>query len=140
VSAAEWLLDTNVLSELMRPEPDANVELFVSGLARPFVSAAAFHELSYGVGLLPECARKARLTGQIESLRIHFAKRTVAINADVAMLSGRLRSDVKRRGRDLTPMDALVAASAMRASAGLATRNIKDFQFLGLELANPWKG
>lgn len=136
--ATEWLLDTNVLSELMRPRPDFNVELFVSSLARPFVSAAAFHELSYGVGLLPEGARRARVTGQIESLRIRFAKRTVAIDADVALLSGRLRSDIKRRGRDLTPMDALVAASAMRASAGLATRNIKDFQFLGLELANPW--
>jgi predicted nucleic acid-binding protein len=134
----EWLLDTNVLSELMRFEPDANVRRFVSGLERPFVSAAAFHELSYAADLLPDGARKARMTQQIEMLRVRFAKRTVSIDAEVASLSGRLRSRVGRRGHHMTPLDALVAASAMSASAGLATRNIKDFRLLDLDLTDPW--
>jgi hypothetical protein len=133
-----WLLDTNVVSELMRPQPDVNVAHFVSGLERPYVSAVAFHELFFGAGLLPEGARRARLMRQIESLRARFEKRTVAIDAEIASLSGRLRSHVKRGGRDMTPIDALIAASAMRARARLATRNVKDFQLLDLELVNPW--
>jgi toxin FitB len=133
-----WLLDTNVLSELMRSAPDDNVARFVSGLERPCVSAAAFHELFFAAGLLPEGVRRARLTRQIEALRGRFEKRTIAIDAEVASLSGRLRSNVKRSGRDLTPLDALIAACAMRVSARLATRNVKDFALLDLEVFNPW--
>ncbi len=51
MNSAETLLDTNVLSERMRPAPDANVSRYVSDLERPFVSAAVFHELSYGTDL-----------------------------------------------------------------------------------------
>jgi predicted nucleic acid-binding protein len=132
------LLDTNVLSELMRLEPNVNVRRFVSGLEQPFISAAAFHELCYGADLLPDGARKAKMTRQIEMLRVRFAKRTVSIDAEVASLSGRLRSHIWRRGHHMTPLDALVAASAIRASAGLATRNIKDFRLLDLDVTDPW--
>jgi hypothetical protein len=135
---AAWLLDTNVLSELMRPNPHDNVVRFVSGLERPCVSAVAFHELFFGAGLLPEGARRATLTRQIEALRARFEKRTVAIDAEVGSLSGWLRARAKRSGRDLTPLDALIAACAMRASARLATRNVKDFESLDLDVVNPW--
>jgi len=132
------LLDTNVVSELMRAQPDANVARFVSGLERPYVSAVTFHELGFGAGLLPEGARRARLMRQIESLRARFERRTLAIDAEIASLSGRLRSQARRGGRDMSPIDALIAASAMGARARLATRNVKDFQLIDLELVNPW--
>lgn len=132
------LLDTNVLSELMRPSPHPGVVRFVNELDNPFVSAAVFHELTYGAALLPDGRRKARVNGEISAFRARFEKRTVPVDAQVAILSGRLRADVKRGGFLLAPVDALIAASAITVSARLATRNVKDFRRLDLELVNPW--
>jgi len=132
------LLDTNVLSELMRPSPHPSVVRFVDELDNLFVSAAVFHELAYGAALLPDGRRKARMGGEINTFRARFETRTVAIDAQVATLSGRLRADLKRGGFELAPMDALIAASAISVAARLATRNVKDFQRLDLELVNPW--
>ncbi len=132
------LLDTNVLSELMRPSPQPGVVRFVEQLDSPFVSAAVFQELAYGMALLPAGRRKARMSGEINIFLAQFETRTVAIDARVATLSGRLRADLKRAGLELAPMDALIAASAISISARLATRNVKDFRRLDLELVNPW--
>jgi predicted nucleic acid-binding protein len=134
-----YLLDTNVVSELLRPEPNANVERFVASVERPLISAAAFHELAYGVDLLPDGARKFRLLRQIEAIQARFSGCTVAISSDVAALSGRLRARIQSRGGELKPMDALIGASAMSVAAILVTRNTKDFVDLGVELLNPWK-
>jgi toxin FitB len=138
MKATKILLDTNVLSELMRPMPDSEVSRFVSGIEKPFVSAAVFHELSYGVHLLPDGARRSRMLQQIEAFRQNFEECTVSVDAEVASLSGRLRAEVRQRGHEITPMDALIGACAMRISARLATRNVKDFVTLGLEMVNPW--
>ena len=132
------LLDTNVLSELMRPSPHPSVVRFVDELDNPFVSAAVFQELTYGMALLPDGRRKARMGGEISAFRARFETRTVPIDAEVASLSGRLRADMKLGGFELAPMDALIAASAISVSARLATRNVKDFRRLDLELVNPW--
>lgn len=132
------LLDTNVLSELMRPSPHPSVVRFVDELDNPFVSAAVFHELTYGMALLPDGRRKARMGGEISAFRARFETRTVPIDARVASLSGRLRADTKLDGFELAPIDALIAASAISVFARLATRNVKDFRRLDLELVDPW--
>ena len=135
---SSFLLDTNIVSELMRIEPNARVERFVAGIQRPLISAAVFHELAYGVLLLPDGARKFRMLRQIETFRARFSGCTIAIDAEVATLSGRLRAQVQLRGGELKPLDALIGASAMSVPAVLATRNIKDFVDLGVEIVNPW--
>jgi len=135
---SQYLLDTNVVSELLRPEPHANVERFVAGIDTPLISAAVFHELAYGVELLPDGARKFRLLRQIEAIQASFSGCTVEISADVAALSGRLRARVRSRGGDLKALDALIGASAMSIPAVLVTRNTKDFVDIGVELLNPW--
>ena len=132
------LLDTNVLSELMRPSPHPSVVRFVDELDNPFVSAAVFQELTYGMALLPDGRRKARMGGEISAFRARFERRTVPIDAQVASLSGRLRADMKLGGFELAPIDSLIAASAISVSARLATRNVKDFRRLDLDLVNPW--
>ena len=78
------------------------------------------------------------MSGEINIFLARFETRTVAIDARVATLSGRLRADLKRAGLELAPMYALIAASAISISARLATRNVKDFRRLDLELVNPW--
>jgi len=132
------MLDTNVLSELLRPGAEPTVVAFIAAQAHPIVCAAVFHELSYGVELLPAGTKKARLSAGIETFRIRFRDRTIAMDAEIAEISGRLRAGETRSGFVLQPIDALIAASAIAASARLATPNTKDFERLGIELVNPW--
>ncbi len=132
-------LDTNVLSEIMLAQPDAKVVRFVAELDDPLVSAAVFHELGYGVARLPEGKRKSRMTTEIDAFHRRYEKRIILINYEVARLSGELRALAQSLGRDLKPMDSLIGASAVYVGAKLATRNIKDFQSLGIDLVDPWK-
>ena len=138
MSRRRTMLDTNVLSELLRPEADARVVAFVEAQTDPIVPAAAFHELIYGIELLPPGARKARLSAGIEIFRRQFRDHTIAIDAEIAEIAGRFRAGETRTGLALEAMDALIAACAIAASARLATRNTKDFERLGIELVNPW--
>jgi len=132
------MLDTNVLSELLRPAADRRVVAFIEEQRDPIVCAAVFHELTYGVELLPAGTKKARLSAGIETFRRQFRERTIDMDAEIAEISGRLRAGETRSGFALQPMDALIAASAITASARLATRNTKDFERLGIEPVNPW--
>jgi len=132
------MLDTNVLSELLRPGAERRVVAFIEEQTDPIVSVAVFHELTYGVELLPAGTKKARLSAGIETFRRRFRDRTIAIDAEIAEISGRLRAGETRSGFALKPIDALIAASTIVASARLATRNTKDFERLEIELVNPW--
>jgi predicted nucleic acid-binding protein len=138
MTAPAIMLDTNVLSELMRAAANPNVARFVATLATPLVSVAVFHELGYGVDLLPEGARKTRMQARIGGLKVHFEDCTVPIDSEIARLSGTLRATAELRGGELAPMDSLIAACAMSRSARLATRNTRHFKNLGLDLVNPW--
>jgi len=133
------MLDTNVLSELLRPDADSRVVAFVEAQTEPIVSAVVFHELICGVELLPSGARRARLNAGIETLRRQFRDRTVGVDAEIAGIAGRLRAGETRSGFALRAMDALIAACAISASARLATRNVRDFERLDIELVNPWE-
>jgi hypothetical protein len=138
VISAKTMLDTNVLSELLRPGADEKVVAYVSSLADPIISAIAIHELVFGVGLMPDGQRKARLGARIDELRVRFKERTVLIDGEVARIAGDLRASEVRAGFAPDGMDALIAACAIVSSARLATRNTKDFVRMGLDLVNPW--
>ena len=131
-------LDTNVLSEIMRDDRDPKVVGFVSSLEDPLVSAAVFHELSYGVARLPDGKRRTRMAAEIEGFFVRYEKRIIPVDFAVARISGQLRAQAQGMGRLLEPMDSLIGPSALRVGAKLATRNIKDFVNLGIELVNPW--
>ena len=132
-------LDTNVLSEIMRPESDGECRSVSSlELDNPLISAVVFHELAYGAQRLPEGRRKSTLLREIDAFHQKYENRIIADDFEVANLSGKLRSDAQGLGRDLKPMDAMIAASALHTGAKLATRNLKDFIDLGIELINPW--
>ena len=132
------LLDTNVLSELLSPKGDPKVLAFVESLANPLVSVVVFHELAYGVEMMPAGIKRARLSAGIETFRNRFLGRMVAIDVEIAEISGRLRAGEARSGFTLDAPDAFTAAGALTVSARLATRNIRHFERLGIELVNPW--
>lgn len=132
------LLDTNVVSELVRPQPDERVVRFVSMAADPFVSTLTLHELVFGASRVGDIDRRERLMVWIAALRRRFEGRLIDVDADVADVAGRLRAAASARGRPSDPIDALIAASAIVRGAAVATRNVRDFEPLGVEVVDPW--
>lgn len=133
-----YLVDTNVLSELRRREPDANVVRWVEG--RPattlFLSVLTLGELRKGIEALSEGARKRQLLDWLEvELPGFFAGRVLPVDARVADRWGHLAAQA---GRPLPAIDSLLAATALTHGLTLVTRNLRDFQYPGLAVIDPW--
>jgi predicted nucleic acid-binding protein len=133
-----YLLDTNVLSELRRREPDANVVKWLE--RRPattlYLSVLTLGELRKGIDLLPESPRKRALLDWLEvELPGFFSGRVLRIDARVADRWGHLVALV---GRPVPAIDSLLAATALTHDLTLVTRNLRDFQGPGLAIIDPW--
>jgi predicted nucleic acid-binding protein len=133
-----YLVDTNVLSELRRREPNANVVRWVE--SRPagtlFLCVLTLGELRKGIEALAEGARKRRLLDWLEvELPTFFARRVLPVDARVADRWGHLAA---RAGRPLPAIDSLPAATALTHGLMLVTRNLGDFQYPGLAVIDPW--
>jgi len=131
------LLDTNVLSELVRPRPDARVVAYVEAQSQAWMSAVTIHELTYGAERAAG-QRRERLLAWISALRAQFSDRIIAVSAGIAAEAGRLRAAAEGSGHTVEAVDALIAASAQSCGAVLATRNLRDFLPLGVPLVDPW--
>lgn len=138
MEVASFLLDTNVISELVRPKPEARVVAFVTQATDPWLSSVTLHELAYGAERSPDLARKAKLNGWIAGIIAEFAGRILVVDEDTAELSGRLRAFAAAQGRTASVLDALIAASAQVSGLTLATRNTRAFEALGVRAVNPW--
>jgi predicted nucleic acid-binding protein len=133
-----YLLDTNVVSELARPFPDKAVLAFLEDAPDLWMSVITLHELHYGVVRLPDVRRKAELAAWLERLKSEFAERIVPVSAAIAERSALLRVHAASQGRACEPLDAMIAATALERGLLLATRNVRDFDTLGVPLKNPW--
>lgn len=133
-----YLVDTNVMSELRRSEPDPNVvEWFEQ---RPstalFVSVLTLGEIRKGIELVTDSKRKLRLLDWLEvELSKFFAGRTLPVDFPVADRWGRLQAETRR---PLPAVDSLLAATALHHGLHMVTRNARDFTFPGLTVINPW--
>ena len=135
------LLDTNVLSEVTKPSPDANVLGWLDRLDedRTFISVVSIAEIRRGVALMDEGRRRDSLTEWLaRELPQRFEQRVLPVDEAVALAWGDLMGVAKRRGRGLSSMDGLIGATAIAQSLTLATRNVKDFDGFGIDLYNPW--
>ena len=137
-----FLLDTNVVSEWVRPQPDRNV---ISWLAevdedRVFISVISFAEIRRGVEMLAAGRRHERLaTWLAEELPVRFEERILDTDRQVADTWGVLMARGQKIGLTLGSMDAFVAATAEAHGLTLVTRNVKDFRRLGISLLDPWQ-
>jgi len=137
-----FLLDTNVISEWVKPQPDRNV---VSWLAeadedRVFISVISFAEICRGIELMPGGRRRERLAQWLaEELPVRFEDRILAIDLQVADTWGVVMARSQKMGLALGSMDAFVAATATSHGLTLVTRNVKDFEHLGVPLLDPWQ-
>lgn len=132
------LLDTNVLSELVRARPEARVVAFVRAQSDPLISALTIHEIAYGAARAPDPARRARLVAWVMQIRGQFTGRIVEIDAEVAEQAGRLRASAAAQGAPSDPIDALIAACALACGASIVTRNVRDFAPYGVDFIDPW--
>ena len=133
-----YLIDTNVLSELRRKTPDANVVKWVN--SRPatslYLSVLTLGELRKGIDTLADAKRRLKLVDWLETeLPLFFAGRILVIDQGVADHWGRLLASA---GRPIPAVDSLLGATAAHHGLTMVTRNSKDFDNLGLEVLNPW--
>jgi toxin FitB len=134
-----YLLDTNVLSELIRPKPAKSVEHFLANERNLWLSVASLHEFTYGAELLADTAKRARLLNWTNTIEERFKYKLIAIDTTVAHQAGRLRATAQSQGRTSGVIDALIGACAISRGLTLATRNTKDFVLFGIPLFDPWQ-
>lgn len=135
------LLDTNVLSELMRPAPDPAVERWLAAQpdASLFISAITEAELRYGAALLSSGKRRSALTAEIDGmLEEDFDGRILPFDRLAAQAFAAIAADRRQAGRPISQADAQIVAIARSRGAALATRNVPDFDGCGVEVINPW--
>jgi predicted nucleic acid-binding protein len=135
------VLDTNILSELMRPMPEAAVEQWLADQpeASVFISAITEAELRYGAKIMPPGKRQAALAAEIESMiGEDFGGRILPFDSPAAVAFADIAAQRRQAGRPISQADAQIAAIARSRGAALATRNVPDFEGCGVEVINPW--
>jgi len=135
------VLDTNVVSELVRPSPNRSVVEWVDehDSSELVITALTAAELRAGVALLPESRRKDELGMRIESLLVEtFAGYVLAFDVGSSAYYAEVLAVRTRGGRPITTFDAQIAAVCRQYDSVLATRNTTDFTDTGIQLVNPW--
>lgn len=136
------LLDTNVVSELIRKSPDPAVEAWVSGhvLEDLYFSAIGEAELRYGAAILPAGRRRETLVSEIEGmLRDAFGDRVLPFDSNAAREFAEIAAKRRSIGRRMAPADCQIAAIARSLNMAVATRNVRDIDDINVEVINPWK-
>jgi predicted nucleic acid-binding protein len=133
-----YLLDTNVISELMTNSPNQNVIQFLAQIEDSYLSVITLHELHYGLNLLPEGQRKNILSVQLETLLMEYGDYIIPLTSVETTQAAILRATAKQQGYIVHLADALIASTAKVHNLVIATRNTKDFAQLNIELVNPW--
>jgi predicted nucleic acid-binding protein len=135
------LLDTNVLSELMKPSPAPGVVGWIA--ARPaaslYTTSVTQAEILHGVMLLPAGKRRNAFESAAEAMfRDDFPGRVLPFASDAAPLYARIAVARRKAGRPISHFDAQIAAIARLTGAMIATRNVADFEGCGVKVVNPW--
>ncbi len=134
-----FLLDANVVSELTRDDPSPHVIGFLADHDDLWLSSITIHELEYGLRLLPAGQRRDRLSAMVSSIVSIYQDRILTLDRTGAEWSARFRVQERRSGRVLDLGDALIAGIARANDLAVAARNVDDFQFLAIEIFNPWR-
>ncbi|HNR46423.1 MAG TPA: type II toxin-antitoxin system VapC family toxin [Anaerolineaceae bacterium] len=137
-----YLLDTCVLSEFTRRQPDSRVVDWLNAIAedRLFISVITVGEIQHGIERLPDSHRKTELLVWMNTALLErFAGRMVTIDAPTMHQWGSLTARMEALGQPLGLMDSLIIASALQHNLIVATRNVADFLPGGVQVINPWE-
>lgn len=135
------VLDTNVISEAMKPEPDAAVRAWLNDQAAEtlYLSSVALAELLYGIGALPAGKRRNMLTCALDGLLELFQDRVLPFDTDAARHYAELAVTARNRGRGFPTADGYIAAIAAARGFIVASRDTSPYEEIGLTVINPWK-
>jgi len=135
------ILDTNVVSELLRAAPAPTVEAWLAGQDGTdiYLTAISAAELRYGVAIMANGKRRTMLAEAVDGmLREDFRDRILPFDSAAADEYARIGADRRAAGRPISQFDCQIAAIARAHGAAMATRNIGDFDGCGVEVIDPW--
>ena len=136
-----YLLDTNVIFELVARQPNPAVLAWIEALDQTaiYLSVITIGEIRRGVERLPESARRDRLQDWLtDDLLVRFGDRIVPVDVGVMLVWGAMVARLTNEGRPLSAMDSLIAAQSIHHGYSLVTRNESDFRNTGVNVVNPW--
>ena len=139
----EWLLDTNVLSELRRPKPHPNVLAFVAAqpLESLYVSAVTVAEIRVGIELATDAGRRSQRNDWLNhKVRPMFANRVLQITEDIMFKWRLLVEEGRKAGHTYSQPDLIIAATAQHHGLTIVSRDTTDYAKARVELFNPWDG
>ena len=137
------VVDTNVISELMRPTPEPAVMAWFSEQdpAELYMTAVGEAELRAGAAILPAGQRRDRLAAEIDAVvREDFAGRVLPFDSAAARAYADIAAARRSEGRPILEADCQIAAIARARDAAVATRNVPDFEHCGIAVIDPWAG
>jgi predicted nucleic acid-binding protein len=135
------VLDTNIVLELQRPQVSPAVSSWIASLdpSETFICGPVIMEQSYGAAAHRLRTGSGRYPRMFELLLAEFAGRVAGIDVEIFGKAGTMRAQREAEGRHLSVGDAMIAAICLSHGATLATRNVRDFEGLGLDLVNPFE-
>ncbi len=136
-----WLLDTNVISELRRPRPQARVLRFVAALPleQLFVSEVTFAEIRFGIELINQPARRSELRDWLtHKVRPMFVQRALPVTEEIMFKWRLLVETGRKRGHTFSQPDLIIAATALCHGLTVVTRDRTEFELAGVPVLNPW--
>ncbi len=138
----KYLLDTCVISELIKKQPNQKIIAWVSSVEenRLFVSVLTFGEIHKGIEKLPTSKKKKKLHNWVNfELRERFNNRIINFDLQVATTWGQIQAHSESLGKGMPTIDGQIAATAICHNLTVVTRNTKDMEASGASLLNPWK-
>jgi len=136
-----WLLDTNILSELRRPKPERKVVAFVAAQAldRLFVSTVTLAEIRFGIELLPDVGLRTDLADWlVHKVRPMFEQRVLPVSEDILFKWRLLVEEGRKTGHTYSQPDLFIAATALHHGLTVVTRDTADYAKARVPLLNPW--
>lgn len=137
-----FLIDTCVISEIVRKKPESSVLSWLSQQREEsiFMSVLTIGEIKKGIHKLTDLNKQQRLQAWLEEdLLARFDKRMLGVDAKVATVWGKLQGESEKTGISLPIMDSLIAATALAYQLTVVTRNIMDMQRCQVDILNPWQ-
>ncbi len=137
-----YLLDTCIISELIKNEPNIKVIDWIDSIEemKLFLSVITIGEIEKGISKLSNSKRKTIISEWLhEDLLIRFNNRIINLDFDILFQWGQMSAALEIKGLTMPSIDSLIAATAKQNNFCLVTRNIKDFENCGIKLLNPWK-
>lgn len=136
----KYLLDTCVISELIKTKPDQNVVKWIEEKDEEhlFISVICLGEIKKGITKIADQKRKNQLIDWFNKLEERFEGRILPIDQNVAEKWGTIQGELENKGLAMPTIDSLIACSALAYNMSVVTRNEKDMQRSGVEIINPW--